>query len=237
MADENKPIKYLRYAIGEIVLVVIGILIALSINNWNDTRKDRLREQSYYKTLINDLVNDTILINNKIQNNATKLKHNGNLRKRIHSQNVTIDTILNIAQDEFLIETISVPDFNNNTFETLISSGDLSLLNTSINDLLLNLDSEQKKIIEEMRTLDKIYSDKLGRYSDRYPIPARAKDDRTNLEKEIWQQLDKQDFLPRFINMLDLGTFMCYDNIDKLKSLKAYTIVVLEKINQKSTND
>ena len=37
-ADDNKPLKYMRYAIGEIVLVVIGILIALSINNWNETR-------------------------------------------------------------------------------------------------------------------------------------------------------------------------------------------------------
>jgi len=39
MADDNKPMKYLRYAIGEIILVVIGILIALSINNWNENRK------------------------------------------------------------------------------------------------------------------------------------------------------------------------------------------------------
>ncbi|MFH6770069.1 DUF6090 family protein [Gaetbulibacter aquiaggeris] len=39
LADDNKPLKYLRYAIGEIVLVVIGILIALSINNWNEDRK------------------------------------------------------------------------------------------------------------------------------------------------------------------------------------------------------
>ena len=36
---ENKTGKYLKYAIGEIVLVVIGILIALSINNWNENRK------------------------------------------------------------------------------------------------------------------------------------------------------------------------------------------------------
>ena len=35
-ADDNKPLKYLRYAIGEIVLVVIGILIALQINTRND---------------------------------------------------------------------------------------------------------------------------------------------------------------------------------------------------------
>jgi len=39
LADDNKPLKYFRYAIGEIVLVVIGILIALSINNWNEDRK------------------------------------------------------------------------------------------------------------------------------------------------------------------------------------------------------
>ena len=38
LADDNKPVKYIRYAIGEIVLVVIGILIALQINNWNQGR-------------------------------------------------------------------------------------------------------------------------------------------------------------------------------------------------------
>ena len=38
LADGNKPVKYFRYAIGEIVLVVIGILIAVSINNWNSQR-------------------------------------------------------------------------------------------------------------------------------------------------------------------------------------------------------
>ena len=40
MADDNKPLKYMRYAVGEIVLVVIGILIALYINNWNEKRKE-----------------------------------------------------------------------------------------------------------------------------------------------------------------------------------------------------
>jgi len=39
MADDNRPLKYMRYAIGEIVLVVIGILIALQINTWNESQK------------------------------------------------------------------------------------------------------------------------------------------------------------------------------------------------------
>ena len=55
MADDNKPMKYMRYAIGEIVLVVIGILIALQINNWNENRKQRIEEIKILTNLRDDL--------------------------------------------------------------------------------------------------------------------------------------------------------------------------------------
>jgi uncharacterized protein DUF6090 len=55
MANDNRPVKYMRYAIGEIVLVVIGILIALSINNWNTQRKEKNLEIKLYKSAILDL--------------------------------------------------------------------------------------------------------------------------------------------------------------------------------------
>ena len=58
LADDNKPIKYLRYAIGEIVLVVIGILIALSINNWNSNRIQKQKE-----SLLLNALNKKIIIN------------------------------------------------------------------------------------------------------------------------------------------------------------------------------
>ena len=45
LLTENKFSKYLLYAIGEIVLVVVGILIALSINNWNEWKKERIKER------------------------------------------------------------------------------------------------------------------------------------------------------------------------------------------------
>ena len=51
MADDNRPLKYMRYAIGEIVLVVIGILIALQINNWNQGRLQRIEEMKMLKSL------------------------------------------------------------------------------------------------------------------------------------------------------------------------------------------
>ena len=50
--------KYLVYALGEIVLVVLGILIALSINNWNEERKETQRLRSILQILADDLEND-----------------------------------------------------------------------------------------------------------------------------------------------------------------------------------
>ena len=52
---ENKTSKYLKYAIGEIVLVVIGILIALQINNWNEQRKQKSIELELLSSLSSDL--------------------------------------------------------------------------------------------------------------------------------------------------------------------------------------
>lgn len=51
LAAENKVVKYLRYAIGEILLVVIGILIALQVNNWNEERKAGIQENK----ILNDV--------------------------------------------------------------------------------------------------------------------------------------------------------------------------------------
>jgi hypothetical protein len=56
--EKNKTGKYLKYAIGEIVLVVIGILIALQINNWNENRKAHAQEQEYYQLLSEEIKQD-----------------------------------------------------------------------------------------------------------------------------------------------------------------------------------
>ena len=55
LISENKFSKYLIYAVGEIILVVIGILIALSINNWNEVRKTASQEIKILNELKNDL--------------------------------------------------------------------------------------------------------------------------------------------------------------------------------------
>ena len=54
---ENKTAKYFKYAIGEIALVMIGILLALQVNNWNHNRIDSKREVGYIKNIERDLKN------------------------------------------------------------------------------------------------------------------------------------------------------------------------------------
>lgn len=58
LMETDKTSRYLKYAIGEIILVVIGILIALQINNWNEFRKESKQEQLILKKLNIELQND-----------------------------------------------------------------------------------------------------------------------------------------------------------------------------------
>jgi hypothetical protein len=80
MADDKKPLKYMRYAIGEIILVVIGILIALQVNNWNEQRKERNFELKMLKEIRYELIKDTIYFN-------------ALLKLRVRRLGATVDTI------------------------------------------------------------------------------------------------------------------------------------------------
>jgi len=66
LMSENKTARYLKYALGEIFLVMIGILLALQVNNWNEDRKNRIEEQTLYNSLIESLESDLEDVNDKL---------------------------------------------------------------------------------------------------------------------------------------------------------------------------
>lgn len=72
---ENKTGKYFKYAIGEILLVVIGILIALQINNWNDQRISQKEVITQLKILSNELKDDINLFESKIKSYPEKVDY------------------------------------------------------------------------------------------------------------------------------------------------------------------
>ena len=63
LLSEGKTNNYLKYATGEIILLVIGILIALQINNWNENRKAYINSKNYLREILNDLRDDTLNFN------------------------------------------------------------------------------------------------------------------------------------------------------------------------------
>ncbi|MBG0859933.1 MAG: hypothetical protein IQL11_10535, partial [Bacteroidales bacterium] len=62
LLEERKLTKYLTYAFGEIIIVAIGILLALYLNNWNQNRTDNKLEIQYYQSIKNQLKEDSNIL-------------------------------------------------------------------------------------------------------------------------------------------------------------------------------
>ena len=75
MIQQGNVSKYLTYAIGEILLVVIGILIALSINNWNEENKDRKKETIYLNSLKEEFIDNRDFARLGIEFHNTQIKN------------------------------------------------------------------------------------------------------------------------------------------------------------------
>ncbi len=93
MLTENKFSKYLLYAVGEIVLVVIGILIALQINNWNDQRIERKFESSILKEITSNLDSDLENIEKQIWWNDVYGSHNQIIYEHLKNKTPLTDTL------------------------------------------------------------------------------------------------------------------------------------------------
>ncbi|WP_228850942.1 DUF6090 family protein [Aegicerativicinus sediminis] len=123
---ENKTSKYLKYAIGEIFLVVIGIIIALQINNWNEQRKLKFDEQealvnikedfTYNKKLLLDVINES---EETMQSSLVMLNYTGKKPKPEREQ--YFDSLVN--------KVITSPYYypRNGFLDDLINSGNLSI--------------------------------------------------------------------------------------------------------------
>jgi len=135
---ENKTSKYLKYAIGEIVLVMIGILLALQVNNWNEGRKQRQVELKYFHNLKNDLLADVELLNSMITFAEGKVKAAKNVK--LKADRDSIGSVYDFANE--MLTLLFVNEFrpNNNTYEEMKSSGNLSTIsNEELKLKLMNL--------------------------------------------------------------------------------------------------
>lgn len=145
LLSESKFSKYFIYAIGEIVLVVIGILIALSINNWNTERKNRFLEQDILLDLLEEYESNLAQLDQKISMRNDIINDSKDILEYIDDAHydVNIDT---------LIKKLRLLKFDP-TFDPiqndLISSGNIRLIqNKNLKKLLSNWTSDVQSLQE-----------------------------------------------------------------------------------------
>ena len=119
LLSKGKTGKYLKYAIGEIILVVIGILLALQINTWNENKIDSKRLNLYTQSLLNDLELDKKRLIECMVFDSTKVSIIDRLSDPVQ------DFIEDLSDRGIL--TIKSIKVNNATFKTMSSNNDLEL--------------------------------------------------------------------------------------------------------------
>jgi len=138
--ETGKTGKYLKYAIGEIILVVIGILIALSINNWNENRISRIKELKYFEGIKSDLLKDIISLDQHLKSRANKIESARDIIEHIEGK--PIEDYIELNNKIFDIVASGHFKETNITFDELKSSGNLNIIsNDSIKNTLLELQS------------------------------------------------------------------------------------------------
>ena len=142
---ENKTGRYFKYAIGEIILVVIGILIALQINNWNENRKSKIQEDILLEQLLTDFNSNLEQLDQKISmrkdftNSAKKLFQyidNPNLANKDSVDNHIGKTMPYATFDPIVVD--------------LASSGELKLIsNNNLKKAVTRWTSDINDVIED----------------------------------------------------------------------------------------
>lgn len=175
LLSQNKVSKYLLYAIGEIVLVVIGILIALSINNWNEQQKTINKEKRYIHSIYQDLRKDLNRINISSAMLTKQYKYGREVLRALEQKESKAMDSVDIANKAGWELTLIIPmmredntwdDLKVKGIETYIIKDSLTQL---LNDFYANYDNQinrfnqlPKKVREELRMLTGYCNDSEG---------------------------------------------------------------------------
>ena len=201
--EQNKTGKYLKYAIGEIILVVIGILIALQINNWNENKKDSILEQEYYCLLLEELEQD--------QQQVLNLKILA--KERIISANKAIAEIQKqkpnatvFGENWLLSIRLFARTFkpNDATYSDITSSGNLNIIRDraiikSLNKYFKNVNGYSETILSNASlTTERLNNIPNLLETGLYQANVASRYTNDIFTQEIRDQLEKD--LPKYIN-------------------------------------
>jgi len=153
MADDNRPLKYARYAIGEIVLVVIGILIALQINNWNEARLDRQDENKILTLLYLDFQDTQKNLNHSIE---TYNKIEQHITNKINCLGMNPDSLTSDNKNQLMSSYMPITNIITGSLNSIINSNKLELI---VNDSLKVLLTKYPSIVNQFNKSEENWED------------------------------------------------------------------------------
>ena len=227
---ENKTSKYFKYAIGEIILVVIGILIALQINNWNENEKKHSSWITYTESLIKDLKQDTITLNmvtKFIKNDQLAIE---NLSKRLSSKYANKDTLVKISRFELAIESKAYRPPNNKTFLAMQANGSIELFDKKTYALLLELQNQQTIAGSIIKANNKIYISQLENLISKYSIIENNPLPNGPLANTSWKNVNTDDLFSTVRGYLTAKSLMNFNSSERYSGLLQFTEIVLERL-------
>ena len=147
LISESKISKYFIYAFGEIILVVIGILIALQVNSWNENKKNRQTEQSYLKGIITNLDEDIIELNSLLKTDSARFDAYTHILRPFNDGAFNIYSI-DFIRDIGVAQLTHGFDGNSIVFEDMKSSGRINFVRSDVlRFALLEYYNESKNVV------------------------------------------------------------------------------------------
>lgn len=228
LMSKNKTSRYFKYAIGEIILVVVGILIALQINNWNENQKQNRIKAAYLNSIEKELRTDVALLKESIGIQELQLSEHNAIQKRITDKQATIDTIVKIGRFELNPIINQFNGFNNNTYNALIASGQIELIDSDLKNELFELNKLQEASMAQFRDNYTRYSEYTSIHLSEYPIDLFIVEiNRGPIADYLWEQSNLSSFLISYNRMATIRRDMYQFSLKKLKAALQKTQQIL----------
>ncbi len=232
LADDNKPLKYARYAIGEIFLVVIGILIALSINNWNENQKTETKIKNSLIALRNDLVQDTVLIRERLPFIIEQYQLNESLRARVAKPNATVDTLISIIRHEFNPNWSVQVIYNTNTYNSLNQTGLIENLSDSLKTNIKNFYNKKFSLMDRVEKSTNDYRGKITSYVNTYTFGSTPIHDQGALiDSLVWKDIDNRHLAATFQGISNFKRILFTETKEELDFSLINSRSLLQRIN------
>lgn len=179
--------KYLKYALGEILLVMIGILLALQVNNWNEGLKLAKERNAFRSSLEKELQADRIYLTDKIEGLKSESDELLLFKEKVNSVDADLTQLKLLVQEELIPFITDFRGFNNNTYQSYSSSGRLNLLNNELQQELYLLNTMQIQTLASYEKLTDLYFVQISSFGQKYPLDIEISlIKRGKLYDEIW---------------------------------------------------